>query len=819
MFQKYPLIWRLMLFVVAPACLCFAVVAHHLRESLPHQDGELVVAGLDAPVSVVRDAQGVPTIRARSDRDAFFAMGFVHAQDRMWQLELQRRMAAGRMAELFGKGAVQQDIWFRTLGLRDSATEAIKQLTPEALDSLKAYAAGVNAWLGTKPVLPVEFQLLGVTPESWSVQDSLAWVKMLALNLGGDHRREIERLLVGQRVGFDHLPVLFPLHERTAETQTTALQPDQVSAFESLRGLLDRIEHELQLGARFAGSNAWAVSGRYAAGGGLIANDPHLGLQIPSLWYMATLNGERINVSGATLVGLPLVLFGRNESVAWAGTSLMADVQDLYLEQVKPDDPDFYRTSEGWSRFGVREELIEVRQDFPAFMRNPIRPLKVRVRSTRNGPVITDVMRALDQPAALRWTALDGDDTSYEAFFQLNYSSDWNSFEAALSKLVAPAMNMLYTDRAGNIGHLVAGRIPLRGVGNGLLPVPGWDDASRWTGAIPFAALPRRFNPPEGYLVSANNNPVDNAYPYLISHEFASPARADRIARLLRERIDTGRPLDVNDLARIQGDTVDESAQRMAARVGRLTGDDPLSKRALALISAWNGDMRRGSPAATVFVAWMEQLRVRVLGDELRGWWSAGRVGRQADAVAVGLDLDTLLGVLDADGGSWCDDVSTRSRVETCDEVLLGALHAALSELLKLDHDESMQDWAWGDVHHTVYRHMPFSGTSILRGLFERRISNGGSPDSINVSGFSRDTTGFVQDFGAGFRQVIGFSEHGAQHLYMNSTGQSGNVFSPHYDDMVEPFRDLKFHQIGDGSGQRVLSLRPKSVATAGDVR
>lgn len=819
MLQKYPLSWRFTLFVIGPLCLCLAVGASFLSKSLAQQEGDLVVAGLDAPVSVERDAQGLPTIRARSDHDAFFAMGFVHAQDRMWQLELQRHMAAGRMAELLGKSAVQQDVWFRTLGIRRSAEQAVKQLSPQARASLEAYAAGINAWLGTKPVLPVEFQLLDIEPEPWLVVDSLAWIKVLALNLGGDYRREIERLLVGQRVGLEHLSELFPLHASTTQTPIPALQPDQISAFESLRGLLDRLEHELQLGARFAGSNAWAVSGQHAAGGGLIANDPHLGLQIPSLWYMATLNGEQINVSGATLVGLPLVLFGHNEHVAWAGTSLMADVQDLYFEQVKPDDPDLYRTGEGWSRFAIREERIEVRQDFPAFMRNPIRPLDMRIRSTRNGPVITDMMQALPQPAALRWTALDPDDTSYEAFFQLNYASDWTTFQAALAKLVAPAMNMLYADSTGNIGHLVAGRIPLRGTGSGLLPAAGWDNAAAWTGSIPFEAWPQRFNPPEGYLVSANNDPVDETYPYLISHEFASSARAERISQLLRERIKAGGELDARDLARIQGDTLDESARRMVARVARLNGNDPLSTRALALIAKWNGDMRRDSQAATVFIAWMEQLRPRLLGDELRGWWNAGRAGRQASGMAAGLDLETLLRVLDANGGAWCDDISTPTRVEGCDEVLLSALNAALHELIKLDDDGSMQGWAWGNLHHTVYRHIPFSGTSMLRGLFERRIANGGSPDSINVSGFARDTTGFVQDFGAGFRQVIGFSEQGVQHLYMNSTGQSGNVLSSHYDDMVEPFRDLRFHTVANGTDRHVLTLRPIAATVTGGTR
>jgi penicillin amidase len=810
------------IFVIVPLSIVMGLGWSHLRQSLPLRQGTIAAPQLAQDVRIARDAQGVAHISARTDRDAFFAMGYAHAQDRMWQLELQRRIAQGRLSEVFGKSSVEQDIWFRTLGLERSARAAWATLSPEAKSSLQAYTDGINHWLGADPVLPVEFYVLGVKPEPWTVYDSLAWVKVFALNLGGNYRREIERLLVGQVVDRARLPALFADYPKNAATTIAALKPDQQRKIERFAQFQRTLESQLQIGGRYVGSNAWVVSGKLTGDGAtLMANDPHLGLQIPSLWYMASIKGDRLDVSGATLVGLPVVIFGRNQSIAWGGTNLMADVQDLYFEQVQPDDNARYNVNGKWVAFDTRDELIRIKQDFPAVLRSPLKPLRIQVRSSRHGPVISDMFQVFDQPAALRWTALDADDSSYDAFLRLNYAHDWPSFQEALRHHVAPALSLVYADRAGNIGYLAAGRMPVRTAGDGRIPVPGWNDEHQWAGSIPFDQWPRSYNPQAGFLVSANNKPVGDDYPYLISHDFASPARADRITALLGKAAKAGK-LDLDAMRRIQSDSHSEPAQKLLARLLQHKPNNDLQHRAFSYLRAWRGDMNADSQAATIFNVWIRQLRQRLLLDDLSGYWNKGRQSSFMRLVANDIDTASVLRLLSDSDGRWCDDQSTAAK-ESCDDAIDASLDAALLEVLKIRGDASMKSWAWGDVHETTYRHAPFSQVNVLRNVFQRRIGNGGSPDSINVATYTLEKSGYAQDFGAGFRQLIALAPHETRHLYMNSTGQSGNVMSRNYDDMIEPFRDVAYLPLtiarGPGSDVLLLKAKPPKPARQGGVR
>lgn len=811
MLRKYPLISRLTLFVLLPCLIAAALGYRHLRRSLPPTEAQTVAAPVSREVRVVRDEHGVPSIVAGSDRDAFFAMGYVQAQDRMWQLEVQRRIASGRLSEVLGKDTIDQDIWFRTLGLTRSAQQAWQALSPQARDSLQAYTDGINHWLASRPVLPVEFSILRIEPEPWTVYDSLAWAKVFALNLGGNHRRELERLLVGDALPPAKLQALFPDYGTDANASLASLAPDQRAGYARYLQFQQRIESRLQIGGRYVGSNAWVVSSKLTGdGSALLANDPHLGLQIPSLWYMASIKGDRIDAQGACMVGLPMVIFGRNRNIAWGGTNLMADVQDLYLEQVRADDKSRYAVNGEWRAFYSREELIQVRQKFPQALRNPLKPLRVRVRSSRHGPIVSDVYRVFDQPAALRWAALDPDDTSYDAFLALNYASDWASFQEALRPHVAPAMNLVYADRGGNIGYIAAGRIPVRASGDGSVPVPGWDDSHAWTGTIPFAQWPRNYNPDSGYLVTANNKPVDADYPYLITRDWAPPARAHRIAALLGG----GGKLDLDAMRGIQADIRSEPARRLLPRLLRHQPSNDAQRQAYTYLKSWQGDMGRDSQAATIFNAWTRQLKRKLLADELESYWNKRGEGGYLGGVADGIDLDSLGGMLVEGRGSWCDDSVSAQRIETCDEVLNSSLDEALRELRKIDRDPSMKSWAWGELHETHYRHMPFSEVNVLRSLFGRRIGNGGSPDSINVASFGLEKSrGYTQEFGAGFRQLVALSPDRIEHRYMNSTGQSGNVASAHYDDMIEPFRNVEYYPLAAPSTAASATGSPAGAA------
>ena len=812
MLKEYPLLSRFALFVVIPLLVLAAWGISHVRSSLPQQSGTLSVAGLRAPVEIHRDASGVPSIVAANDRDAFFALGYAHAQDRMWQLELQRRIASGRLSEVFGKDSIDQDIWFRTLGLMRSAREAWKALSPEAQDSLQAYTDGINAWLAGHPTLPMEFSMIGIKPEPWSVYDSLAWIKVFALNLGGNYRQEVERMLAKQMLDPHKFSTLYPNAQTVLAAQP---QPKRavLSTAVSLQRLADfqeTLERDFGLGGRYVGSNAWAVSGRLTAdGGALLANDPHLGLQMPSLWYMAAIKGHRIDARGATIVGLPMVIFGRNRHIAWGGTNFMADVQDLYFEEASPDDASRYRTENGLESFQSTTELITVRQDFPAFLSSELQPLRIQVRSTRHGPVVSDLFKVFDYPVSMRWTALDADDTSYEAFYRLNYADNWDTFRQALAPLVAPTLNLLYADAAGNIGLMTAGRIPIRSAGSGEVPVSGWDGRNAWRGYIAPDAMPSRYNPASGVLVSANEKFFGAEYPYSINGEWAPPDRARRIEHLLLTLKAKPAELTPQAMGRIQTDTVSEPARRLLARMLRLQPSNDQQKRAFAHLRAWNGDMSRSSQAASIFNAWVRTLRRELMADELRGNWNRETHSRYVKNVAGDVGLDTLGAMLVDGPDSWCQNLDTPGH-DTCDEALDGSLNDALWDLLKMTGDSSMDDWEWGEWHSTVYKHTPFSSINVLRSVFERSIASGGSPDTVNVASYRYDRSGrFTQDFGASFRQVIGLGGKGGSHIYMNSTGQSGNIASAHYDDMVEPFRDGALYTWPSASSGLMLRLVP----------
>ncbi len=795
-FRKFPLGTRLFALVALPLLITSVWLWAAMQATLPVEGRLRLTRGVSAPVTIDRDSAGAVHIRAEDDNDAFFAVGFAHAQDRLWQLELQQRMVRGSLSELFGKESVESDLWFRTLGLYESTASAWAALSPQARRSLTAYSAGINAWLAEKHRLPAEFQVFGIRPSGWSERDSLAWVKMFALNLGGNYRREIARYVASKSLNQAQLSAFFPNYPLDAPSTVAAIGDHDVSQLVALSDFQQSLEQQFGLALPNTGSNAWVVSGRHTQdGSALLANDPHLGLQIPSLWYVLSVDAPTLKTSGMSLVGLPLVVFGRNAHIAWGGTNMMADAQDLFFERSDPSGAN-YAVEDQWQPFASRTESIRVRADFPGPLRKQNAPLSLTIRTSRHGPVISDRFGVFDQPVSLRWTALDAGDTSYEAFFRMNYATDWTSFKDAMSVHVAPAMNLVYADREGNIGYLGVGRIPVRRQGNGTLPSPGWDDNYGWSGEIPPAQWPQSFNPPKGYIVSANNKVGNDAYPYFISNDWASPARAIRIEQLLRARIDSGQQLNVLDMQRIQGDTVDLEAAAMMAQLRKRLPAGEHGARAAAYLKDWNGDMRAESQAAAIFHVWMRHFRQSGMGGRNGNYWDDQQEKKILDSLQRNVALDYLATQLDAGGSAWCDDPATTA-YENCNAALATAQEAALWELHTLKGDWSMESWHWGEVQTTVYAHTPFSQWKPLGNLFGRRIGSGGSPNTVNAAdSVFAGSDGYLQAFGAGFRQVISLHPTQSAHYYMVSTGQSGNIASEHYDDMVVPFRDLQYRRI-----------------------
>lgn len=812
LFRSHPALSLFLAVVVLPLFVAALALRSYLLGTLPQQAGELQVEGLSAPVSISRDPHGVTRIEAETDSAVFFAMGYVHAQDRLWQLELSRRMAQGRLAEVFGRQALGLDIYVRTLGIHASAKQSVQALGANAQASLHAYAAGINAWIAEGHRLPVEFTLLGIEPQPWTPADSISWLKMFALNLSGNYQRDLNRYLLANKLGPRNSQVLLDDRSALGPATTSSVAPADFDALAQLANLGADLEQQWGIGSRAIGSNAWVVAARHAKDGvATLANDPHVGLDLPSVWYAVELSGDRLKSAGMSIIGLPIVLLGRNEQIAWGATNMMADTMDLYLEDVSPERADHYRRGDEWRAFDSHVETIAVKADFPAVLREPLAPVEIRVRRTDLGPVISDLIGGAERPLSLRWVGDSGSDVSYEAFLRLNYASDWRSFADAMQTHVSPALNLFYLDRQHNIGHLAVGRIPIRGRGDGSTPVPGWDAGAGWTGFIPPAEMPRSLNPEQGFIVSANNRVTDADYPYFISRDWAEPERAQRIEALLRDAIGSGTGMGIADHTAVQLDTFDRQPTELLPRLLEVTREDldPQLERMLAILQAWDGTTAADSIGATVYHAWVQQLRLHLFADDLKPHWGNPALKQRMQQLTADTPVPGIRAALASTEFDWCDRGDTTEH-ESCDRILLDALTDAeyqLSKLLGSDID----DWQWGNAHQAIYRHRPFSSIKGLDFLFERRAPRGGSPNSINLSEFRFDAKdGYVQQVGAAFRQVIQFPQGGARHLYANSTGQSGNVMSAHYDDMVEAFSVGEFRQwptewAAAGRGLRLL--------------
>lgn len=800
------------------------------------------VKGLNSSVDVSLDTHSIPEINAQNDQDLYFLMGFLHAQDRLWQMEVQKRLSHGRLSELFGKSAVNQDIWMRTLGLGKWAEKTLIKLPPELLLSLESYSRGVNYWLEQNKNLPTEFDIFDIQPEPWKPVDSLAWIKMFSLNLSGNFRQEIQRLVSMKYLKEEDLNVFFPeTSKANTPYSSQASSPSQVSFGKEelaknakgplinldvalLKTLLaphEALEANFNVGGKNVGSNAWVVAGKHTATGApILANDPHLGLQIPSLWYAVKQNTPNMRVSGMSLVGLPLVIFGRNQHIAWGGTNMMADVQDLTIEEVHPTQPNLYKHNGEWVPFTERVETIHIRQDFPASFRTPLEPIEIVVKETVRGPIVNDRAGFEAMPLSLQWVSLTDDDTTYDAFYQLNRAHDWNSFLSAMSLHVAPALNLFYAD-AQNIGYKGVGRLPLRTQSNGALPADA--ENGQWVGFVPFSEMPESFNPASGILFNANNRNVNDDYPHVISNDFAHPARAQRIEQMLKNSIAQGEGITLQQMKDMQHDTLDISAGPLVEAMLQVLQPTSMSEpqnQALSILKNWSLKAEKNSVAATIYYTWLFHIKQQLFNDELRGYWNTPADKAYLSGLPALVRPESLAHILTGPSNAWCDNTQS-TEVENCQWVLQTSLASALADLESL-YGNDMDDWQWGEAQQTLYSHMPFSQMKVLDMVFERRIGTGGAPNAIHASTSTyNDVDGFEVVFGAGFRQVMSIgtnkattsdsstakasvSKKIAEHYLMNSTGQSGQWRSEHYDDMVELFNQNKFIDMNANTAQTI---------------
>lgn len=745
-----------------------------LLSSLPQLDGQLAVPNLEAPVDIVRDRHGIPHIYAESERDAYFALGFVHAQDRLWQMELNRRIGAGRLAEIVGERAADFDRFLRTLSVYDYSKRNFARLDADTRAIFEAYAEGVNAFLTTRRgAPPPEFVLLRHRPEPWQPADSLVWGKMMAWSLGTNWSNELLRARLAERLSASQIADFFP------QDGGVAIFPPRELTGLKWRAMLDELA---RMGPAWPhpanGSNNWVIAGRHTVSGKpLLAHDPHLGLAVPSVWYFVHLSAPGLDIIGATLPGLPGILLGRNQRLAWGFTNTGPDVQDLFIEKLSPSDPGWYLAPGGEEPFEIRPETVKVRGGDD---------IHLTVRLSRHGPVLSDVLNRAGAAVgegyvlALAWTALENSDTTPRAFLNMARATNLEEFVAALRDYETPQQNIVYADVDGHIAFYAPGRVPRRQDANdvmGRLPVPGWHRGYDWDGYIPFEELPHSFDPPSGVIATANDKIVPDDYPYHITFEWEPAYRVRRISELLESQAKHSQ----ESFIRLQGDIVSPMAREFLPLLLSVPAVQEPAAQAHDLLRGWNGGMDRNRPEPLIFAAWYRELTRLVYADELGGMFGE----------AWGLRPIFMYDVLTAKP-AWCDDVTTEA-VEGCDEVIATAFVQAVAALAE-SYGPDPAEWRWGEAHPAHSRHQPFTHVPFLRRLFDIRFPVGGGAFTINRAQYS------IASARAPFAAIHGPSMRGIydlddldRSLYIHSTGQSGNPLSDLYDNFAERWGNVEY--------------------------
>lgn len=768
------------------AFCALALTYYFAARSLPDYDEDFQVDGISGRIEIVRDTADVPHIFGPTDADVFFALGFAHAQDRLWQMTVLRRTVQGRLSEVFGTRTARSDELMRRLDLYGLATRAAAVQDAPTLAALEAYSRGVNAWIGTvnaqaKGRGAPEFFLFSNEIAYWQPADSLAILKLMAFRNTAQGEAEVLRArlsLLSEDWARDLMPDI-PGAGVAALPPYASLVPGVPRSYAALTRPADPLTPVPSL--TFAGaSNAWAAApSRSAAGGSLLANDPHIDFSAPSLWYLARLELQSGGVIGATVPGIPVVLAGRNSGLGWGIGAAWVDDQDIHIEELNPADPGRYRTVVGWKPFESRKSIIEIKD---------AAPITVTLRWSDNGPVLPGThydLASITPPghvAALSWTALTADDPSMTAAFQLMQARSVEEGIAAGKDYVAPAVNVTMADQDG-IALVMFGAMPARHdrmQGQGRLPSLGWMADNRWQGRLPFALNPRFVDPSGGIVGNTNNKLVDRPFPRHVSYTWGDTQRVQRWTRLMQEREVHSR----ESFIAAQLDTVSPAARTILPLIAAdlwFTGEaapagtpDRLRQRALKVLAEWDGDMNEHLPEPLIYAAWVRALQNRLIRDEL---------GPLADAFTHVEPLFVERVFRDIDGAArWCD-VMQSAPVETCTDIARMALDDALLELSER-YGPNVESWRWGDAHQAMQDHPVLGRMPFVKWFVNIRQSTSGGDHTLD-RGLTAGTgpEPFLNVNGAGYRGVYDFADPDSS-VFIISTGQSGHPLSRHYDDL-----------------------------------
>jgi penicillin G amidase len=790
-----------------------------VRRSFPETSGRLMVSGLKGQVEVLRDSFGVPQIYADNPEDLFLAQGYVQAQDRFFEMDFRRHLAAGRLSELFGKSQLESDTYIRTLGWRRVAERELALLAPSTRRYLDAYAAGVSASIADRTAgdLSLEYSLLRLQgldygPQPWTAADSVSWLKVMAWNLGENLDEEAERAIITGKLGAGRAASLFPRYPldddfapilRRGDVVGKAFDPSASRgsgrplpaglSVDQLRKATGALESVAKInrsiprlfgsgsGAGEIGSNSWAVAGSGTASGkAILSNDPHLPTSIPSVFAQVGLHCRTLSeacpfdVSGFSMASVPGVVIGKNTKIAWGLTTSYVDAQDLYLEDVRGDT---VLEGDKYVPLNVITEEIRVRGED--------QPRSIRIRSSPHGRLLSDVDQRLQQVSASRttpgtapyavalsWTALQPGRTM-DALLALDQAQNFAEFRAATALLSAPSQNFIYADTAGNIGYQLAGAVPLRRKGNGTKPSPGWDPTYGWQGTIPFAKLPYVLNPPSGFIVAANQQVIGAQYPYPLGSTYSYGWRSQEIADRLRD----APPLTMDSAEQFFYDDTIRFAADLVPILLKIKVADPWIVEGQRTLVGWDYSASKDSAAAAYFNVVCHNILKFTFRDELpQELWPAG--GDRWYAVLTMLMKQTQ--------NPWWDDVTTKDKIETRDDILLAAMINARKEITSLMARDTDQ-WQWGKLHKVRLQNptLGSSGIKPVEDLFNRGdYQVGGGPAVVNAMAYD-DRTGYAVTDGPTMRMLIDLGDLDASR-WVNQSGVSGHAFNRHYDDQTE---------------------------------
>lgn len=808
--------------IVLLALLGFGAFQIYVLKSIAPLNGHAQLIGLSAAVEIKRDASDVTHIHAQNPIDAWRAIGYVHAQERGWQLAFNRQVMHGELSEWLGEPSLETDKLMRTLGIIKAAQAQFDKLPLNTQKALEAYAQGVQSGYASAQWRAPEFLILGINPSKdmkpWTAVDSVGWALMMALDLGGNWGNEFARLMALQTLSTDELWTLLPpypgeargtkvdiaalyqnlgVYAKPSTPQATGMANQQLLASSTLDiGVLEG-----------KGSNNWVLPGNNTKSGlPLLANDPHLGLSAPAVWYFAGLHApagklpdgqthDELNVVGATLPGLPFVVLGRTQKAAWGFTNTGPDVQDLFLEALEGKDS--YRTPSGQQNFETRNEVIKVKGKGD---------VAIQVRSTRHGPVISDVQPAYAQflnkdkyAIAIRWSALDPDNQTIVAGMEANFAKSVADLRQAFSKNHSPMQNVVMADANGHVLFKAAGKVPVRASSNdlnGMVPAPGWLAQYDWQSWIPYNQTPEVSQSDiekRGWHATANQKILPPGYAQFLTNDWTGPERFDRIAQLLS----SGTKLDANTMKSIQADVHSLAADRLLPYLQTLTSQHAKAAEALPLLKSFKGDMSRDSAGALIYAVWIDEVTRAILVPKLGETRFKALFGKRSFRPAVE-------GILATQDQSWCG-------VAGCQALMNKALDTALDKIVTMQGDK-VSAWNWGRAHPALSSHRPFGNVKVLAGFFDVLGPSGGDGFTVNVGQYwtNSATLPFATRHAASMRAVYDLAnldESG----FIYQTGQSGHPFSSRYQDMKDEWGQVKYRplRMTTSGATQVLQLTP----------